>query len=405
MRIACVYWWTPSVGGIATHLNTLRAAAIREGDAFDILHSKAWKRKSPCVFGGRKWVAGGDTKIWVDGEVPQNAEGAKFLEDNYDAVLYGFICPHRAKGYPEPAFRPLYDVDLPKAAWVMDGYWDEYADWAEPLLPRLRAVFCPQENYAIPLRRSVASLGPVKARSGERLGGSGRKGSAAVGPPIDGKRGPSGVPRVVISPFPFLPPRGPAAPRAKRPLLVWPNQWKEIKGLSRFLRAVPDIDPGVDVELYSCGIRYYQLRTTDLWRDAVGEDKFLGFHGDGRAPYFGNVDLPVIHMALQRAWFTVNLQGITARKETYKSGSYNNTEVEALWFGALPILHTSAAGTPIPENLYYVVKGGEEIPDAIRDAIGTGYALDPDRQAAARDFVRERHMAGPRYLELRRELE
>src|SRR5262245_41115563 len=104
MRIACVYWYTSSVGGIATHLNHLRSAAISAGDKFDILHCRNWKTKQPTLFPQRCWVRGGDTRIWVDGEIPQTEEAALWLKQNYDAVYFGFICPHPTKAYPDPDF-------------------------------------------------------------------------------------------------------------------------------------------------------------------------------------------------------------------------------------------------------------------------------------------------------------
>lgn len=364
MRIACVYWSTSSVGGIATHLNSLRKAAIRAGDSFDILHSSDWKRKPPALFPERQWIRGGDTRIWVDGEVPQNAASAKWLEARYDAVVYGFICPHPTKAYPEPAFLPLYDVALPKVAWVMDGYWADYAEWAEPLLPRLKAVLCPLESYATPLRKM-------------------------------------GLKNLVISPFPFSPQVGRTEPRSPTPLLVWPNQWKNIKGVTQFLEVVPEIPEEVRVDLYSNGIRYYQLRTSDAWKAAVGKDLFQGYGGEGRATFYGNVDVPEIAKAYQRAWFTVNLQGMTTKKETYRRGSYNNTEVEALFYGACPVLHVSTAGTDLPKDVYLPVTAASEIPAAVRYGIDTGFALDPKRREKARDFVVGKHLASARYRDLR----
>lgn len=364
MRIACIYWTTSSVGGIATHLNTLRTAAMSYGDRFDILHCSNWRNKSPTVFPERKWVRGGDTRIWVDGEVPQSEAARLWLEANYDAVVFGFICPHETKAYPDPDFLPLYDTRLPKVAWVMDGYWEDYADWAVPLLPKLRAVLCPLESYARPLR-------DLKVK------------------------------HLVISAFPFLPKKGPSEDRSTVPLLIWPNQWKEIKGVTKFLTSVPDLPPGVDVELYSNGIRYYQLRTTPTWTAAVREDRFKGYNGKGRATFFGNVDHGEIVSAYQRAWFTVNLQGHTTKRVTYRSGSYNNTEVEALYYGALPILHESTRKTDLPADVYRTVKGGDEIPGVVREALRSGAALDPKRQDAAREFVLAKHYGRHRYLDLK----
>lgn len=379
MRVACVYWTTTSVGGIATHLNRLRDAALAVGDTFDILHAQSTggKTKTAAVFGERKWIRGGDTKIWVDGELPFHptnvTKSVKWLEGRYDAVLFGFICPHPNKMFLSSqvegeaySYLPLFDSKLPKAAWVMDGYWDEYKELALPLVKKLRAVFCPQESYAIPVRKS-------------------------------------GV-KVVISPFPFKPAVGKMEPKTVRPSVLWPCQWKNIKGVTQFLEQVPSLPDDFEVQLYSNGIRYYQLRTEDVWKAAVGKDLFAGHNGSGRATFYGNVDLPDILRAYQRSWFSVNLQGIATRKESYKAGSYNNTEVEALWYGACPVLHSSTSGTRMPSDLYVGVTKSDELPDAMEQAARGGFALSEDRRRAARDFVYKYHMAATRYQDIRKVL-
>lgn len=377
MRIACVYWTTTSVGGIATHLNVLRSAAVAAGDRFDILHAQSTggKTKTAAVFPERKWIRGGDTNIWVDGELPFHpvnvAASVKWLERNYDALLFGFICPHPNKAFlssqregKEHSYMPLFRSKLPKAAWVMDGYWDEYKDHALPLVKTLRAVFCPQESYAIPVRKS-------------------------------------GV-EVTISPFPFRPATGRNEPKTNHPSVLWPCQWKNIKGVTEFLGCVPNLPADFSVELYSNGIRYYQLRTEDVWKAAVGKDKFAGHDGHGRATFHGNVDHPEVVKAYQRAWFSANLQGMRTRKESYKAGSYNNTEVEALWYGACPVLHSSTKGTRMPDDLYLGVESADDIPDAMDG--GRTFALSPERREAARSFVYKYHMAAARYQDIRRVL-
>lgn len=367
MRIACIYWYTSSVGGIATHLNALRTAAIKAGDTFDILHSRNWKTKSPTLFESRQWVRGGDTKIWIDGELPHHPsnveESIKWLEENYDAVYFGFACPHPTKAYPEPDFLPLYDVNLPIASGVTDGYFEEYKDWAMRCLPKARCIFVVQPTYAEPLRK--AGL------------------------------------KVKVSLAPFSPRLGPAKPKSKTPLVVWPNQWKNIKGINEFLDAVPHMPKSARIELYSNGIRYYQVRTEERWINAVKTDHFQQYHGKGRAEFFGNVDVNEITDALQRAWFTVNLQGLRSRKSAYQNGSYNLTEVEALFYGACPVLHSSASKTALPKETYLTTDDGEDIPDLIAGAISSGFALAESRRRIARDFVIANHLASDKYKELK----
>jgi len=287
------------------------------------------------------------------------------LKENYDVIHFGFLCPHPTKAYPTPDFLPVFtDLDLPKTGTITDGYWDDYAEWGEQCIPYLNLITTSGMHYAQALiERGI----PVQ---------------------------PLGIP--------FLPGTGRSYPRDREPLLIWPNQWKNIKGINPFLDAVPSLPDELRVELYSCGIRYYQLRTEDRWLDAVGEDKLFGFHGRGRATYFGNVDLPRIRTAFQRAWFSVCFQGIATRKAAYKAGSYNNTELEALYYGALPILHESALGTDLPESAYRTVETGDELPDVVARALRDGTVKDSERLRDARAFVLDNYSAYTQYETIRK---
>lgn len=370
MKLAIIYWkLIHSVGGIATHLNSLRTAAIKHGDECDILVSDSQKTKHAQVFTERKWISGGDTRIWVDGELPHHpnnvAESLCWLDRNYDAICFSKICQHKTTAYPEPHFLEIYESKLPKVSLQPDGYWDMYSHWAEPLLPKLKGILPVVDSYAIPLREL-------------------------------------GYKNIKISGVPFVPMLGNVSAKSKRPLVVWPNQWKDLKGIKPFLEQVPEILKVADVELYSCGIRYYQLRKEECWKNAVGRDLFNPEHsGNGKAIYFGNVDTPCITEALQRAWFTVNLQGRKSRKETYKRGSYNYTEIEALWYGACPILHESTKQTILPQDCYLTVGSAEEIPSVVCGAIKSGFAMCKDRREKARRFICRKHLASKRYQDIR----
>jgi hypothetical protein len=297
--------------------------------------------------------------------LPQREASARWLERNYDVVYFGFICPHQTKAYSTPEFLPIYDVQLPKVSGITDGYWEEYADWGSLCLAKVKAAVVVQPTYADVVRKAT------------------------------------GFKNLHVLLAPFCPQLGRTVPRATVPLLIWPNQWKNIKGVTQVVDCIPSLPDEVQVELYSNGIRYYQMRTEDRWKNAVGEDKFMGFNGIGRATFFGNVDMPEIYRAYQRAWFTVNLQGMSSRKEAYKRGSYNLTEVEALWYGCLPILHTSTLQTALPQEVYRAVSSADEIPDTIVSCLADGYVLDPTRQRRARDYVIDNHLASNHYRKLK----
>jgi hypothetical protein len=319
------------------------------------------------LFSERKWVYGGDTRIWIDGNAPHGEkvkETAKWLNENYDAVFFSFICPHPCKTCPEPIFLNLYKrLKIPMLTTVPDGYWDKYAEWGKLCFPYLKAVVTLMDSYAATLPESLNAH---------------------------------------VIPVPFLPIPGKPVPRSEEPLIAWTNQWKNIKGITEFLSIVPELDESIQLELYSSGIRYYQLRTTEVWKNAVGQDTFTSkYSGHGRGTYYANVDLHEIARVYQRAWFTCSLQGMKTNKKAYKKGSYNNAEVEALFYGACPILHESTLNAGIPEDCFLPVASEKEIPDAIHSAIKSGFAIDPERQQRARRYVCGRHWASKKYQELK----
>lgn len=365
MRIAIIYWFTRSVGGIATRLNSLRSTAIAQGDTCDILISKNNTTK-PQKFSERRWTHGGDTKIWIDGNAPHGdnwKQTVKWLEKNYDGIVFGFLCPHQCKTCPDPVFMRLYEsVNLPMVSYICDGFWEKYRDWGNLCIPYLNKLFCTQPGF------------------GKYLQDEG----------IEVDYNPTPVISRLESPI----------AKAKTPLLIWPCQWKNIKGITEFLEIVPNLPSKVKVELFSSGIRYYQLRTTDVWNNAVSIDHFSGYNGNGRAEYLANQDLPEMAKKYSQAWFTVNLQGITGKR----NGVYHNTEMEALFYGACPILHESVRETALPSNTYLTVASASEIPEVVRHSIKSGFAISKHRQLEARKFIEKIHDPVKHYNKVKRAL-
>lgn len=365
MKIAAIHWFTRSVGGTATRMRTFQRAASMQGDTFHVLISRDNKQK-PKLFPEKKWMFGGDTRIWVDGQAPHGENvslTAKWLNDNYDAVFFSFMCPHPCKTCPEPVFLRLYEkLKIPMIATVPDGYWHKYSEWGEMCIPYLKRVVSPLPSYASNL---------------------------------------SDVVNVTVLPFPFYPLIKRPPKRSETPLLSWTNQWKNIKGITEFLEIVPNLPEEVSVDLYSSGIRYYQLRTTDIWKNSVREDTFSQYHGNGRAVYYANVDLPEIAKVYCRSWFTCSLQGMKTNKQAYKTGSYNNAELEALYYGACPILYESALGAGIPEDCFIPVRDQTEIPSSVETSLETGYATCSERRKKSREFVMNKHWAPKLYSRLK----
>lgn len=356
-KIAAIYWPTSSVGGINTCMMNLRAEADRRGDTFHVLRSGLHKFR-PSVFAERKEIRGGDTFITIDGEAPHHpsvvAESANFINSNYDRVYIGYACPHPTKAYGDrPLWLSMYrDLLLPLSTRITDAYLGGYLDWAQQALPFADVLTCSH----LPVVQELADLG-FKAQ-------------------------------YTTSPV-F--PRKVAATKSKTLLTVWTSQWKAIKGIHKLLPLFREFDGAV--ELYSNGILYYQLRTTDAWKASVGKDHFKGFNGHGKATFFGNVDMSEIPNILTRSWFMLDLMGMGRPKyKSYTMGTFNNTTKEALLYGSCPILHRQASKV-IPKDLALFVDDASEVPDIVNDKRSHRFALDPERIKKAREWVMK--LAGP----------
>lgn len=366
MKIAAIYWPTSSVGGINSVLVALQKEAESNGDTFDVIRCGNQKTITPSKFSEPQLIRGGDTFITVHGECshhPNQIKGAiKFLEDNYDALYFAYICPHANKAYgEEPVFLPIYtETKLPKVTFITDAYWDTYKDWAMMCLPYVKKTLVTQPAYAEPLLKYGL---PVQA----------------IDAPI--------FPQPVRS------------DRELEPLVVWTSQWKNIKGITKLMPVIPQITELTKMEMYSNGILYYQMRETPEWKAAMGKDHFKGFDGDGKAEFFGYIPLDQIPEILTRSWFMIDLQGIGNPKfKAYTNGAYNITTIEALLYGSCPILAEQAKKSVIPNEFFLTVDDARDIPDLIKQ--NYAFAIDPDRIQAAREWVLERHSAEHMYKQV-----
>ncbi len=383
-RIAAIYWPSFSVGGIHTRLQNFKAAAKQTGDRFDVIRSANLITLESGRFPGPQRIRGGDVFIDIDGYAghhPNNVKKSlKFLKENYDALFFCALVPHPNKDYGfEPQFIPIFrDLDLPKVASISDGYWSTYCDWGRLALPFVKKLYTGCEAYAIPLRAE----GIV----------------------------------VTVCPRPFFP-RPVTTKRSHEKLAVWTHQWKRVKGINYFLNVIPKISGRV--ELYSTGIEYFKNRTSDVWKAAIGRDHFRnGFDGEGRAVYYGWKPLEEMPDVYRRAWFSVGLQGITAReaknsllgdkladpRTIYSQGSYNNSETEALYYGAVPVLHYQVLKSDLPKDCILTVSRAEEIPGLLSLREAKNFALDPAREKRARDWVTENCDPVKIYNEMKKEL-
>src|SRR5712692_6629548 len=157
-RIASIYWHMFSVGGVNTRLQYYKKTAIQEGDVFDILRSDPLITLGQERYKEPRRIRGGDTYIDIDGHVghhPKHVkESLKFLHENYDALFFASLCPHKNRWYGfEPLFVPLFiETELPKAASISDGYWSTYSEWGRLVVKTLKILYTGCESYALPLR-------------------------------------------------------------------------------------------------------------------------------------------------------------------------------------------------------------------------------------------------------------
>ena len=179
---------------------------------------------------------------------------------------------------------------------------------------------------------------------------------------------------------------------------MWYAQWKDIKGIKPFIAAVPEISKIANVEMFSCGIRYYQLRSTDDWRQAVRHDFFKGYHGNGLADYFGEITQKTLYGNIARTWAAVCLQGMSKRVKHshYREGSYQYTEMEALWYGAYPVVAEQVAKSAIPSECIITISDdadSEEIATTIEAGSPTALRDNPKAYGLAQDFILDVHSA------------
>jgi hypothetical protein len=351
MRVAVLLVKMTGISGIISEVLSLEAYGNKIGDEYTILSTHNWKSKGLELFEKRTPIRQGDVWAQVDGKI-SNArkfadENAAYLNLNFDRVLMIGSCPHPNKDYgTDPEFLDLLNkLQIPVVSRMCDGYYDTYKEWMDSTLDAIDHA-----TIAYSYRKTVEHLG------------------------IKGVH------------IPFEPTEIAHDCRASYPAGVWLSQWKPIKGIIPFMKALPNIQ--CDMDLYSCGIEYYNMRKKDMWLNAVDEDRFKGFDGRGRATYHGCVATQNIPYILAEAWYNVDLQGITkAKYKVYNDGSINTTGIEALWYGACPVV---AENSPIPDDLCIKVNK-DNIAERINDHLNRprDFMINPYRQEAARRYVKQ----------------
>jgi len=360
MKIAVIHWYTSSVGGINTTLETLHSEAVKRGDTFHVFACDPKPTKKPILYDSRTYVKGGDTSIKIDGELPYHDKNYKssiqFLKDNkYDVVMTSFLCPHPTKEYGEkPIFQNLFDeinlAGIPLIGYIHDAYWETYKEFGEIAIQYMEKTVLNQKAYSSYFDEYEYNF--LKAF----------------------------VPFVSLGESPNIE-RNPKK-------VVWLPQWKPIKGINKFWKGMPQaISSGLEIDLYGNGIEYYYIRKEDSWKKVVGKDYFDdAFSGEGKAIFYGYVETSKIPSILSDASFMCDFQGHSSKYSAYLNGSYNHTILEALYFGAVPVVHSNMLKSGIPSELLLTVNNVENWPSYVNK-----YDLGSFNKKLAREYVQQNH--------------
>lgn len=369
MNIACLHWLTTSVGGINTRLRTYREVADYQGDRFDVFVSANQRTKFRGLLPERKTIRGGDSFITIDGYAPHHENNVQetyiWLAENYDAVMLSFLCPHPTKAYgDDPVFLPLLQglkkKGVPIIGYISDAYWDTYKQFGEATLKLCDKCYVTQTAYADPLVKAGYRVRPAY--------------------------------------IPFIPIEKHFSTHDRKDRrVVWIAQWKNIKGIHQFYQGIPRlVERGFSVRMYNSGIEYYKLRLLPEWKKIVGHDSFAPqYSGNGEAGYLGWKPVEQRARVLSIAGFMCDFQGHRAKFKAYQSGSYNNTTVEALYYGCVPVVHESVLKSQIPKELLLPVADLKDYPDVIAK-----YDISQYNRKQAREYVMDRHDAFRLYGDL-----
>jgi len=348
MKIAVLHWATSGVGGISTTLDNYRSVAKDRGDTFHVFYCNNQRTKKAEIWTEPRLVRESHNALWMDGLAPHHVNNYKASVEmlkGYDVVMTSYLCPHPTKAYGlEPVFLPLLQEikkTTPIIGYIHDAYWESYKEFGELTAPLCKRIVVCQKAYAEPI---------LKLKSD-----------------------------IVVAYPPFYPVKTKLVPRDHRRVL-WTPQWKNIKGIHKFLDAIPDLDAlGMKVDLYNSGIEYYKRRLLPDWTTIIGEDVPMKIKNKGgAATFYGFRPLPDIFQAIEGAGFVCDFQGHSAKYEAYKNGSFNHTLSETLYYGAVPVVHQNILKSGIPRELVLPV---EKIEDCVDNIVNFKSELFPRKRA------------------------
>jgi glycosyltransferase involved in cell wall biosynthesis len=368
MRLAILCWDVAGPGGLNTFMHGIHKAAELDGDTCYRFHVSDWVAFDRRFYAGSKTKNMGHNHLTVEGDLsmaPAHIDSnARYLEKNFDVVILITLTPHPTKNQPDPIHIPfLAKINIPIYGCICDGLWPSYHDFAMATLAYTQLpLFSANRSY-----------------------------QTSIPPEVPSKN----------LPYFLLP--DPEIHRTEGPTrLIWSSQWKPLKGIRLFLAALKSVRPDILIDLYGGGIDYFQTRSTHLFFDVVGENfVHTEYSGIGRAAYYGHVPLKAIPRALSKAHFMADWHGISPKFPAYTRGSYNNTLIEALYYGALPVLAEQMLNSDVPKEHFLTVSKSNcsRLGDLLADK--TELARNPERAYAARQWVLRTHTAEIGYQQMR----
>ena len=362
MRIACIVFQSGTYTEVQREAETYRTKFREMGHGFDILFSTkaalldlgAFVSEKPSYIEGRY-----ESRILVDGAANHNpalaAGTGKWINSNYDAVLFIGLCPYPTRSYgTEPHWLELYKaIKIPKIGKIVDTM--PGTDWPKLAMAELDSVYYSQPAY--------------------------------VGDDTGAK----------ILPTPFLIP-SPGTPGLKtmNRSVIWSGGWNRVDGVVEFIHEIPKIAKHSDVSLVGIGSQYFRQRNKAHWKAAVGNDSYEELNGTGPATFHGASPSPGDTLGMYSAWAAVDLVGIGRNVDdsfTNFQGEYTTSMIEALYKGTWPVVSEQCAlHSPIPKGFLRraVVEQGD-LSGVIKtiDTPLSGTALG----VSAREWVTDTHSA------------
>lgn len=120
MKIAFLEFPLNMPGGITTFRNNMKRALEEKGHEIKQFHITLNTTRKPKLE-GFDGILGFKKDEWLE-------EYYETVKD-FDYLFFIKACPHLLKRYKDEDWKKCYDIDVPKAAWIHDNYFEKYYPW------------------------------------------------------------------------------------------------------------------------------------------------------------------------------------------------------------------------------------------------------------------------------------